>query len=168
MQDSKAYPWGNLSEPVDPTRHTYHCALIFFRARGGLARARGAPQLQPQWSAAAARPCHQGGGISDQRAGQPVVDVFSAGGASRSSSRVAGSGKTWRMAAIISATVSACGSAAMRGRRRVPMLAAPLRSLPKMLHLGTPRRNEPRTSLARPGQAAASSRTACTCLRVVH
>ena len=34
--------------------------------------------------------------------------------------------------------------------------------------LGTPRRNEPRTPLARPGQGAASARTACSGLRVVH
>ena len=34
--------------------------------------------------------------------------------------------------------------------------------------LGTPRRNEPRAPLARPGQAAASSRTACSGLRLVH
>ena len=34
--------------------------------------------------------------------------------------------------------------------------------------LGTPRRNEPRAALARPGQAAASSRTACSGLRLVH
>ena len=34
--------------------------------------------------------------------------------------------------------------------------------------LGTPRRNEPRASLARPGQGAASARTACSGLRVVH
>ena len=34
--------------------------------------------------------------------------------------------------------------------------------------LGTPRRHEPRTPLARPGQGAASARTACSGLRVVH
>ena len=34
--------------------------------------------------------------------------------------------------------------------------------------LGTPRRNEPRTPLARPGQGAASARTARSGLRVVH
>ena len=34
--------------------------------------------------------------------------------------------------------------------------------------LGTPRRNEPRTPLARPGQAAASARTAGSGLRLVH
>ena len=34
--------------------------------------------------------------------------------------------------------------------------------------LGTPRRNEPRTPLARPGQGAASARTAGSGLRVVH
>jgi hypothetical protein len=32
--------------------------------------------------------------------------------------------------------------------------------------LGTPRRNEPRAALARPGQCAASARTACAGLRV--
>ena len=34
--------------------------------------------------------------------------------------------------------------------------------------LGTTRRNEPRTPLARPGQGAASARTACSGLRLVH
>ena len=34
--------------------------------------------------------------------------------------------------------------------------------------LGTPRRHEPRAALARPGQAAASARTACSGLRLVH
>ena len=34
--------------------------------------------------------------------------------------------------------------------------------------LGTPRRHEPRTPLARPGQAAASARTACSGVRVVY
>ena len=34
--------------------------------------------------------------------------------------------------------------------------------------LGTPRRHEPRTPLARPGQGAASARTVCSGLRVVH
>ena len=34
--------------------------------------------------------------------------------------------------------------------------------------LGTPRLHEPRASLARPGQAAASARTACSGLRLVH
>src|SRR5262249_22445733 len=34
--------------------------------------------------------------------------------------------------------------------------------------LGTPRRHEPRTPLARPGQGAASARTAGSGLRVVH
>ena len=34
--------------------------------------------------------------------------------------------------------------------------------------LGTPRRHEPRAPLARPGQGAASARTACSGLRLVH
>ena len=46
-----------------------------------------------------------------------------------------------------------------RARRRAPTASQ---------IVGTPRRNEPRAALARPGQAAASSRTACSGLRLVH
>ena len=56
---------------------------------------------------------------------------------------------------------SAKGAEAFRARtrRRTPTTSK---------ILGTPRRHEPRTPLARPGQGAASARTACSGLRLVH
>ena len=48
-------------------------------------------------------------------------------------------------------------------------LTAPTNSSPARSQiLGTPRRHEPRAPLARPGQGAASARTACSGLRLVH
>ena len=73
--------------------------------------------------------------------------------------------EVYRMAgeiALLSSELDAAKAEALfraRARRRPPTTSQ---------ILGTPRRHEPRAPLARPGQGAASARTACSGLRLVH
>ena len=64
---------------------------------------------------------------------------------------------------------SRCNRPSLMQRRQKPISSAHL-SRPRATSkiLGTPRRNEHCAPLARPGQAAASARTACSGLRLVH
>ena len=76
---------------------------------------------------------------------------------------VRGRGQSHRRGNRARVAAAGCGESASLFRARARRRASTASQI-----LGTPRRNEPRAPLARPGQAAASSRTARSGLRLVH